>query len=158
MHKGVLHIAGRKQNSHVWQAFARQACHLGSQVRDLAVHAQLLGAQRRDLGQAETGIRQRRARRARGHRRRGLGHRAGQQVHPARLARAGRPRQLHDEGGLVRRELVEEALDAATDGDLDPFHKLISAVTNPFEEQLSLVRYAHPAPEDFGPYRTFCGT
>ncbi|MBX8995466.1 YdiU family protein [Corynebacterium testudinoris] len=59
---------------------------------------------------------------------------------------------------IPRNHLVEEALDAATDGDLDPFHKLISAVTNPFDEQLSLVRYAHPAPEDFGPYRTFCGT
>ncbi|GAB2512933.1 hypothetical protein GCM10027031_19880 [Corynebacterium atrinae] len=59
---------------------------------------------------------------------------------------------------IPRNHLVEEALDAATDGDLDPFHSLVSAVTNPFEEQLSLVRYAHPAPEDFGPYRTFCGT
>jgi hypothetical protein len=31
-------------------------------------------------------------------------------------------------------------------------------VTRPFEERPDLERYAAPAPGDFGPYMTFCGT
>jgi len=28
----------------------------------------------------------------------------------------------------------------------------------PYQERPGLERYAAPAPEEFGPYRTFCGT
>ena len=59
---------------------------------------------------------------------------------------------------IPRNHLVEEALDAATAGDLDPVERLLDAVTRPFEERPGLERYAAPAPESFGPYRTFCGT
>ena len=59
---------------------------------------------------------------------------------------------------VPRNHLVEEALDAATDGDLQPLHRLLEAVTRPFDERPGLERYAAPAPEDFGKYRTFCGT
>ncbi len=59
---------------------------------------------------------------------------------------------------IPRNHLVEEALAAATDGDLDPFDRLLDAVTRPFDERPGLERYAAPAPPDFGPYRTFCGT
>jgi uncharacterized protein YdiU (UPF0061 family) len=59
---------------------------------------------------------------------------------------------------VPRNHLVEEALDAATGGDLDPLHRLLDAVTAPFDERPGLERYATPAPEDFGAYRTFCGT
>jgi uncharacterized protein YdiU (UPF0061 family) len=59
---------------------------------------------------------------------------------------------------VPRNHLVEEALDAATGGDLDPLHRLLDAVTAPFDERPGLERYAAPAPEDFGAYRTFCGT
>ncbi|WP_457962595.1 YdiU family protein [Arthrobacter sp. D1-29] len=59
---------------------------------------------------------------------------------------------------IPRNHLVEEALAAATDGDLDPFRRLLGAVTSPYEERPGLERYAAGAPEDFGPYRTFCGT
>jgi serine/tyrosine/threonine adenylyltransferase len=31
-------------------------------------------------------------------------------------------------------------------------------VTAPYDERPGLERYAEPAPEDFGAYRTFCGT
>jgi uncharacterized protein YdiU (UPF0061 family) len=59
---------------------------------------------------------------------------------------------------IPRNHLVEEALDAATAGDLDPVHRLLDAVTDPYSERPGLERYAAPAPHDFGDYRTFCGT
>jgi serine/tyrosine/threonine adenylyltransferase len=59
---------------------------------------------------------------------------------------------------IPRNHLVEESLSAATDGDLAPLGQLLDAVTAPYDERLGLERYAAPAPEDFGTYRTFCGT
>ena len=59
---------------------------------------------------------------------------------------------------VPRNHLVEEALDAATDGDLAPFGRLVDAVTRPFDERPGLERYAEAAPDDFGDYTTFCGT
>jgi serine/tyrosine/threonine adenylyltransferase len=59
---------------------------------------------------------------------------------------------------VPRNHLVEEALDAATAGDLDPLGRLLDAVTAPYDERPGLERYAQPAPADFGAYRTFCGT
>jgi uncharacterized protein YdiU (UPF0061 family) len=59
---------------------------------------------------------------------------------------------------IPRNHVVEEALAAATDGDLDPLTQLLAAVTAPYDERPGFDRYAEPAPEDFGAYRTFCGT
>jgi uncharacterized protein YdiU (UPF0061 family) len=59
---------------------------------------------------------------------------------------------------IPRNHLVEEALGAASDGDLAPLSGLLDAVTGPFEERPGLERYGQPAPDDFGTYRTFCGT
>jgi uncharacterized protein YdiU (UPF0061 family) len=59
---------------------------------------------------------------------------------------------------IPRNHLVEEALAAATVGNLDELARLLEAVTSPFDERSGLERYAEPAPESFGPYRTFCGT
>ncbi|WP_297730883.1 YdiU family protein [Mycobacterium sp.] len=59
---------------------------------------------------------------------------------------------------IPRNHLVEEALTAATAGDLDPLARLLAAVTAPYDERPGLERYASPAPEDFGAYQTFCGT
>ncbi len=59
---------------------------------------------------------------------------------------------------IPRNHLVEEALDAATDGDVDPLERLLEAVTAPYDERPGLERYAAAAPSDFGAYRTFCGT
>jgi uncharacterized protein YdiU (UPF0061 family) len=59
---------------------------------------------------------------------------------------------------IPRNHLVEEALAAATSGDLDPVARLLVAVTSPFDERPDIERYATPAPDDFGPYQTFCGT
>ncbi|MGY1604564.1 protein adenylyltransferase SelO [Geodermatophilus sp. SYSU D00815] len=60
---------------------------------------------------------------------------------------------------IPRNHLVEEALGAATDGDLAPLERLLDAVTRPFDERPGLERYAAPGPENFAAtYRTFCGT
>ncbi|MEJ7831406.1 MAG: YdiU family protein [Nocardioides sp.] len=59
---------------------------------------------------------------------------------------------------IPRNHLVEEALAAATEGDLDPLHRLLEALAHPYDERPGLERYAAPAPDDFGAYRTFCGT
>jgi uncharacterized protein YdiU (UPF0061 family) len=59
---------------------------------------------------------------------------------------------------VPRNHLVEEALDAATAGDLEPVHRLLDALTAPYDERPGLERYAEPAPETFGRYTTFCGT
>jgi uncharacterized protein YdiU (UPF0061 family) len=59
---------------------------------------------------------------------------------------------------IPRNHLVEEALGAATGGDLGPLERLLDAVSGPYDERPGLERYAGPAPEDFGAYVTFCGT
>lgn len=59
---------------------------------------------------------------------------------------------------IPRNHLVEEALDAATAGDLGPARRLLDVVQQPFEERPGWERYAAPAPQDFGQYVTYCGT
>jgi uncharacterized protein YdiU (UPF0061 family) len=59
---------------------------------------------------------------------------------------------------IPRNHLVEEALQAATEGDLSPFERLLEALARPFDERAGFERYADAAPDSFGPYTTFCGT
>jgi uncharacterized protein YdiU (UPF0061 family) len=59
---------------------------------------------------------------------------------------------------VPRNHLVEEALDAATAGDMEPFERLLAVVAAPYDERPGLERYAEPAPESFAGYQTFCGT
>ncbi|GAB6984605.1 protein adenylyltransferase SelO [Nocardioides pyridinolyticus] len=59
---------------------------------------------------------------------------------------------------IPRNHLVEEALDAATAGDLGPVTSLVDVVREPYAERPGLERYAAPAPDDFGRYTTYCGT
>lgn len=60
---------------------------------------------------------------------------------------------------IPRNHLVEEALAAATAGDLEPFQRLVNVVTRPFDERPGLDSYAAPASANWsGSYRTFCGT
>ncbi len=59
---------------------------------------------------------------------------------------------------IPRNHLVEEALAAATAGDLEPFRRLVDVLAQPFDERAGLKRYADPAPPSFGDYLTFCGT
>jgi uncharacterized protein YdiU (UPF0061 family) len=59
---------------------------------------------------------------------------------------------------IPRNHLVEEALAAATAGDLAPFEQLCAVLAAPFTEFNGQERYAAPAPSGSGPYQTFCGT
>ena len=59
---------------------------------------------------------------------------------------------------IPRNHKVEEALAAASDGDLGPFRRLLEVLAQPFDERPGLEPYAAPAPPSFAPYRTFCGT
>ena len=60
---------------------------------------------------------------------------------------------------IPRNHLVEEALAAASGGDLTPFESLLKAVQSPFDENPQCARYAVPAPAEFtANYQTFCGT
>ena len=60
---------------------------------------------------------------------------------------------------IPRNHLVEEALEAARRGDLQPFEHLVEVLRSPFVERAEWARYAQPAPERFAStYVTFCGT
>ncbi|MEI6799650.1 MAG: YdiU family protein [Pseudomonadota bacterium] len=59
---------------------------------------------------------------------------------------------------IPRNHLVEQALTAATQGDLGPFTALLAAVQDPFGPEQGREGFTLPAPSSFGPYVTFCGT
>lgn len=59
---------------------------------------------------------------------------------------------------IPRNHLVEEALTAASGGDLVLFSDLLYIVCDPFVARRGHERYAEPAPDTFGHYQTFCGT
>ncbi len=60
---------------------------------------------------------------------------------------------------VPRNHLVEEALAAATEGDLEPLGWLSTVLSTPYTERSGAERYAEPAGAEFtGGYRTFCGT
>lgn len=60
---------------------------------------------------------------------------------------------------VPRNHLVEEALVAATAGNLEPLGWLTTVLSTPFTERAGAERYAQPAGPDFAAgYQTFCGT
>ncbi|MFM2390813.1 MAG: hypothetical protein RLZZ437_2368 [Pseudomonadota bacterium] len=59
---------------------------------------------------------------------------------------------------IPRNHLVEQALEAATHGDMAPFDALLAAITDPFAPETRREAFALPAPEGLAPYVTFCGT
>jgi uncharacterized protein YdiU (UPF0061 family) len=60
---------------------------------------------------------------------------------------------------IPRNQKVEEALAAATEGEMAPFRTLLAVVRRPFEERPGLEEFAGPAPPSFaGAFSTFCGT
>ena len=59
---------------------------------------------------------------------------------------------------IPRNHRVEEALTAATKGDLGPFRTLLDAVSAPYTPRPGLEDHTGPAPEGGPPYVTYCGT
>lgn len=59
---------------------------------------------------------------------------------------------------IPRNHMVEAALEAALQNDMEPFDKLLAAITAPFASRPGFADHAQPAPESFGPFTTFCGT
>jgi uncharacterized protein YdiU (UPF0061 family) len=58
---------------------------------------------------------------------------------------------------IPRNHAVEDALTAATVGDLAPLERLVDAVTHPFDERDGFEDLAQPSPEGDA-YITYCGT
>lgn len=58
---------------------------------------------------------------------------------------------------IPRNHKVEEALDAANGGDLQPLHALLDVVTHPWDHGRDLPDFSRPS-ADAVSYRTFCGT
>ncbi len=92
---------------------------------------------------------------------------AGWQARCARDAAAGGPsareRAARMRGvnplTIPRNHRVEEALAAATEGDLAPFQRLLAALRQPYDEAPEFAPYAEPAPAAVTAcYQTFCGT
>jgi protein adenylyltransferase len=59
---------------------------------------------------------------------------------------------------IPRNHHVEEALAHAELGDMEPFHRLLDVVSQPFDQRPGLEHYAGPAPPGSAPHITYCGT
>jgi serine/tyrosine/threonine adenylyltransferase len=59
---------------------------------------------------------------------------------------------------VPRNHRVEEALTAATEGDIAPFERLVEVLTRPFDERPGLGAYRQTAPTSLGRHITYCGT
>jgi uncharacterized protein YdiU (UPF0061 family) len=60
---------------------------------------------------------------------------------------------------IPRNHLVDEALEAATGGNLEPFNELLEVVTQPYDKRPHADRFAQQAPDAFTQtFQTYCGT
>ncbi|MGJ0204294.1 YdiU family protein [Leucobacter sp. gxy201] len=59
---------------------------------------------------------------------------------------------------IPRGRVVDDALGAATEGDLGPFEQLLDAVMRPYEARPGYERFAEPAPAGAPRFVTYCGT
>jgi uncharacterized protein YdiU (UPF0061 family) len=59
---------------------------------------------------------------------------------------------------IPRNHLTDAALDAAEQGDLAPFRRLLDAVSSPFDHRPGLEAFTRPAPTGSVPHVTYCGT
>lgn len=59
---------------------------------------------------------------------------------------------------IPRNHKVEEALQEGEEGDLNPFHSLLQALENPYQDGDHLTPYQSPAEPSEKLYQTFCGT
>jgi uncharacterized protein YdiU (UPF0061 family) len=59
---------------------------------------------------------------------------------------------------IPRNHRVQQAIDAANDGDLGPLDRLLAVVSRPYEDQPEQTEYRQPPRPDEVVERTFCGT
>ena len=60
---------------------------------------------------------------------------------------------------IPRNHLVENALNNATEGNLDSFNRLLNVLSKPYDYQKKLDKYIEPCKENFEKnYKTYCGT
>jgi uncharacterized protein YdiU (UPF0061 family) len=59
---------------------------------------------------------------------------------------------------IPRNHRVEAALQAATAGDMQPFHRLLAILQRPYDRQQDAAEYTQPPPPSDEKYKTFCGT
>jgi uncharacterized protein YdiU (UPF0061 family) len=59
---------------------------------------------------------------------------------------------------IPRNHRIEQVIAAGVAGDLAPFHRLMAALAQPFEEDAAFAAYADPPAEAEQVTRTFCGT
>ena len=59
---------------------------------------------------------------------------------------------------IPRNHRVEEALNAANNGDLEIMNRLFAVLKKPYENQNSIIDFQSPAPSSDKAYQTFCGT
>jgi len=60
---------------------------------------------------------------------------------------------------IPRNHRVEEAIsEAVSTGNFNPFEEMCKVLANPFEQQTGAGKFETGAPDDFGPYITYCGT
>ena len=67
---------------------------------------------------------------------------------------------MHSKNPLVipRNHKVEEALESANNGDLNPVKNLLKILEKPYENKKEINKYQSPAPPSDEIYKTFCGT
>jgi len=66
--------------------------------------------------------------------------------------------RCHNPCVIPRNHKVEEALEAASEGDLVPMRRLLAVLANPFEDGAEKDGYREASPDGSPGYRTFCGT
>lgn len=59
---------------------------------------------------------------------------------------------------IPRNHIVEHALASASAGDMLPFHNLLNALSEPYNDDESLKSYSSPPSPSESVYQTFCGT
>jgi Uncharacterized conserved protein len=67
-------------------------------------------------------------------------------------------RRGHNPAFIPRNHLVEAALAAALEEDLDPLERLLDVLASPYDHERDAPEYKSPAPQSLEIYRTFCGT
>ena len=67
---------------------------------------------------------------------------------------------MHTTNPLVipRNHMVEEALAAANNGDIEPVHNILKVLEKPYTDQENISIFQNPNPHRNEDYKTFCGT